>query len=249
MKRIAMVLVLLSATYVDLNAQSTASFHVFPQVADGLQSDGSSFYSTLAVTNVGTRAATCTIRLYGAVSSHITGSTVLAIPAAGGLVLKNTSLADGIPLQLATGYATLTCDQSVAAQVGYFYVAPGLPNFNLLGGATVFSSPPTTRAELLVANTVGFTTAFAIANDTDTAAQYQISILNDSLQQVASATIPVPARSNIARFVNEVVQLPSGYPGGAAIISSTSGPFSVVGLLFKGTTFLSLAAVPFPTTN
>jgi len=53
--RIALVLalVLLSATFGELRAQSTATFHVFPQVADGFLSDGSAYYSTARLWNDG----------------------------------------------------------------------------------------------------------------------------------------------------------------------------------------------------
>jgi len=247
MKKIVLMLVVLmvSATYADLNAQATGTFHVFPQVADGLLSDGSSYFSTLVAINVGTQAATCTLRLYGGVATHIRGSLILTIPPSGGLAQKSTSMTEAVFMPLAVGYATLSCDRPVAAQVGYFYLAPTLPNPIVLAGATVFSSPPTTRAELIVSNTIGFRSAIALANDTDTPGQYQITIVNDSGQQVATASVSVPARSNTAKFVDELVQLPPNFAG-AAIISSASGSFSAVGLLFSGGVFLSVAAVPFP---
>ena len=246
MRTIALVLLVLGATYADLNAQNSATFHVFPQVADGLLSDGSAYFSTVVAVNVGAQAATCTIRLYGGVASHIQGSVTMTIAASGGTAVKNTALADnGGFFPLATGYGTLSCDRPVAAQVGYFYLAPTLPNLNLLAGATVFSSPPTTRAELFVVNTIGFRSAVAIANDTDTPGQYQINVVNDSGQTVATTNISVPARSSVAKFFAELVQLPATFTGGGAIISSASSPFSAVGLLFNGSTFLSVAAVPF----
>jgi hypothetical protein len=247
MKKIALVLVVLSATYADLNAQNPATSHVFPQVADGLLSNGTAYFSTIVAANVGTQAANCTIKLNGAVASHIAGSATMTIAPNGGVAVKNTALADNAAfLPLATGYGTLTCDRPVAAQVGYFYLAPTLPTLNFLGSATVFSSPPTTRAELFVTNTVGFRSAVAIANDTDTTGQYQITIVNESGQTVVTTNISVPGRSSVAKFFDELVQLPANFGGGAIISGSASTPFSAVGLLFNGSSFLSVAAVPFP---
>jgi hypothetical protein len=241
-----LVLIVTSAACAELNAQSPATFHVFPQVADGLLSDGSAYFSSVLGVNVGAQTATCTIRLYGGVAGHIRSPVTMTIAPSGGVAVKNTALADnGGILPLASGYATLSCDRPVAAQVGYFYLAPTLPNLNFLGGATVFSAPPTTRAELLVTNTVGFRSAVAIANDTDAPGQYQINLVNESGQTVVTASISVPARSSLAKFIDELVQLPANFSGGGAIISSTSTPFSAVGLLFNGSTFLSVAAVPF----
>jgi hypothetical protein len=219
------------------------NFSRLSQVADGLLPDGSAYYSSLFTANVGTNAATCTIRLYGPVSNRITGSLTIVIAPSGGIVVKNTSLTDGILSPIATGYGTLTCDRPVAAQAGYFYVAPGLPNFRLLGAATVFSTPATTRAELILTTEVGFRMAVAIANNTDAAAQYQVTVLNDSFQTVGTTTVAVPARSNIAKFVDELVNLPANFDGAAFIDSST--PFSAIGLLYNGTTFLTVPAVPF----
>ena len=245
MRKILLALVILSATFADLNAQSPATFHVFPQVADGFVADGSAYFSTLVASTLGTQAATCTINLYGAVASHIRGVTITIAPL--GIVAKNTALADNAGfLPLATGYATLSCDRAVAAQLGYFYLAPTLPNLNVLGAATVFSSPPTTRAQIFGTNSVGFRSAIAIANDTDTTGQYQINVRNDSGQSIATTTISVPARSSVAKFFDELVQLPPNFGGSAVITSgSASTPFSAVGLLFNGSTFLSVAAVPF----
>jgi hypothetical protein len=245
MKKVALMLIVLSATYANLNAQNTATFHVFPQVADGLLSDGSAYFSSVVAVNVGTQSASCMIRLNGAVASHAPISATMTVAPSGGIAQRNTALADrGSFAPLGTGYATLTCDRPVAAQVGYFYLAPGLPTVSLLAGATVFSSAPTTRAELFVSNTVGFRSAIAIANDTDNTAQYQINVVNDSGQTVVTSSVSVPARSSVARFFDELVQLPANFTGGA-IISSASTPFSAVGLLFNGSTFLSVAAVPF----
>jgi hypothetical protein len=208
--------------------------------------NGTAYFSSIVVVNVGTRTASCTIKLYGGVANRIVGSVTMTIAPNGGTAAKNTAIADnGGFLPLATGYGTLTCDQPVAAQVGYFYVAPTLPNPIFLGGATVFSSPPTTRAELFVTNTVGFRTAIAIANDTDAAGQYQITVVNDSGQTVVTTSVSVPARSSVAKFVDELVQLPANFGGGAIISGSASSPFSAVGLLYNGSTFLSVAAVPF----
>ena len=244
MRKILLVLVVLGSMHASLNAQSALTFHVFPQIADGLLPDLSSYYSTIVALNTGTKAASCTINLYGAVASHIQ-TTTMTVAANGGVAATNTSLTNALLAPLATGYGTLTCDQPVFASAGYFNVAPGLPNFSLLAAATVFSSPATTRAEVVVVNTGGFRTAIAIANNTDSAAQYQITVLNGSGQTVGTTSVSVPGRSNLPKFIDELVQLPPGLSAGAAIISSASSPFSVVGLLFNGATFLSIGAAPF----
>src|SRR5215475_10551040 len=228
MRRIALVLIALSAMYADLNAQSALTFHVFPQVADGLLPDLSSYYSSLVAINTGSKVANCTIQPHGAVASHFQAPLTMTVAPNGGVAIKNTALTNTVLAPLATGYATMSCDQPVFASAGYFNVGPTLPNFSLVAAATVFSSPATTKAAIGVVNTVGFRTAVAIANDTDSAAQYQITLMNDSGQAVGSPiSISIPGRSNLAKFFDELFQLPPGLTGGAAIISSSnaSSPF------------------------
>jgi hypothetical protein len=98
---------------------------------------------------------------------------------------------------------------------------------------------------LFVANTGGFRSAVAVANNTDAPAQYQVKVITDSGQLVGTTNISVVARSNVATFFDQLVEFPANFVIGAAIISSASTPFSAVGLLFNGLTFSSTAAVPF----
>jgi len=74
--------------------------------------------------------------------------------------------------------------------------------------------------------------------------QYQLSVLDPNEQQVALTTISIPARSNSAKFIDELVRLPNDF-GGTAFITSTSNSLSVVGLVFNGSVFFSQPAVTF----
>jgi hypothetical protein len=234
MGKIAFSLALLCAAHLDLRAQGAATFHVFPQVADGV-AGSSGYISSLAAINVSNQAATCTYRLYGAVSGRISGPSTFTLSGNGSLTLVNTVVADGNVLPLATGYGTLTCSQSVAATLSYINLA--VPSGTVVAAAAVFSSPPTTRAELVAYQAAGYRTALALANDTDTAAQYQVTVAGPGGQQVGTTTVSVPARSNLPRFVDEIIALPNNFIGAVVITGST--PFSVVGLVYNGIVFFS----------
>jgi hypothetical protein len=147
-------------------------------------------------------------------------------------------LADGTNLPLATGYGTLTCSQPVTATISYVYLA--VPSGTVLAGAAVFSSPPAKQAELVVYQTAGYRTALAIANDTDTAAQYQVTVYFGSggTRQIGPANVSVPARSNLATFLDEIMKFPSDFNVGAVVVSGST-PLSVVGLVFNGSVFFS----------
>jgi len=236
MKRIILVTIFAAFMPVGLIAQSAATFHVFPQIADGNLNDGSFYSTSIFATNVNTQAATCTLRLYGVPASRLDTKSTVTLPARGSIALMATA-GNGSPL--AAGYATLTCDRPVHAFATYlFSSALGLT----LSGASVFSSPPTTRAQLIVLNLGRFRSALAIANDTDSVARYQLAVIDiEASQTVATTTITVPARSNLPRFLDEMFPLPKDFVG-SVVITSSSTPFSLVGLLYIDAAFLSQPA-------
>jgi hypothetical protein len=127
-------------------------------------------------------------------------------------------------LPLATGYSTLTCTQPVAASVLYAYIGFNGP----LSAATVFSSPPATRAQLVAIQNTRL--AFALANNTDASAQYQLALVTAAGQTITSTTLTVAARTNVARFIDEVMTVPQNFMGALTVSGSTQ--FSLVGLLF-----------------
>ena len=66
-------LVVMVAMPNNLEAQSSSTYHVFPQIADGKVGDGSYYQSSFFVTNVGASTANCAIQLYGLASTRIVG--------------------------------------------------------------------------------------------------------------------------------------------------------------------------------
>jgi hypothetical protein len=236
MKYTIFIMVTLLAMRMNLTAQGAAMSHVFPQIADGFTNVGTTYGTTIFATNVSSDPATCTLSLYGVPLSRLANGRPLTatMPTQGSVVTWNTTRGAG---PLVTGYASLNCNRPVTAFALYFHYASAGPS---LGGATVFSSPPSTRAQLVVAEGDS-KTAIALANDTDVAAQYQLTITDAATGEIRTATVTVPARSNLPRFLAELVQLPTQFFG-TLVITSSAGPFSVVGLLFEGNVFITLPA-------
>jgi hypothetical protein len=239
MRRILLLCILLAVAH-NLCAQGSATFHVFPQIADGLDSGGTSptgYVSSVLITNTSAASATCTLQLYGAgLANRIAGPSTVTLQGSGSFATINTTLLTFTLLPLATGYGTLNCTQPVAATVAYVYASLS----GIIGGATVFSSPAATRAQLLTIASTRL--GFAIANNTDAAAQYQVSLVNASGQIVSSGTVAVGARSNVAKFIDEGIfmNFPTDFTG-AFVVSGTT-PFNLVGLLFSGNVFTSQPA-------
>src|SRR5437867_3393652 len=243
MKKIILSLTILGVMPVEVRSQGAATFHVFPQIADGVLSDGTGYTSILLATNVSPQPARCRLQPYGrGLDSRFSGSSTFTLPTSGSFNILTTVAALNVLLPLTTGYATLSCDQPVVAEVAYTYFSPA----GVISGATVFPSPATTRAQLIMVT--GSRLAIAVANDTDSPGQYQLRVLNSSGQTVVTGTLSVPARSNSARFLDELVTLPANLTG-AVSITGFSGSFSVVGLFFVGPAFLSQTAVTFDTVN
>jgi hypothetical protein len=242
MKKIILTLVLLCAARTSVWAQDASTFHVFPQVADGAQGDGSFYVSTVLATNVNPQAANCTLHLYGGISSRLLGSPSFTLPNSGSFSLQATQSAFGFVLPLTTGYATLSCDRPVTALVGYLHLAA---SGTVSGAATVFPSPTTMHAQLLVNQTGGTRLALALANDTDAAGTYQVNLVDASGQIVVASSVTVSARSNTARFLDEIVRIPDNFSIGSVSVTSSSAAFSLIGLFFNGNVFFSQPATTF----
>src|SRR5262249_13854366 len=110
--------------------------------------------------------------------------------------------------------------------------------FHVVSAATVFSSPPATLAQLFPIPNQRL--AFALANNTDASAQYRLAAIDAAGQVMVSRLLTVPARSNVAKFIDEV--LPPGPPNLAFAVRVTSvgtAQFSLIGLIFLGDVFTS----------
>src|SRR5262245_44640471 len=70
----------LTASFV--HAQSSSTTHVFPQIVDGVSSDGSVFTSRFVIASIGGLPATCAISLFGLGPERLTpGASVTVQPA------------------------------------------------------------------------------------------------------------------------------------------------------------------------
>ena len=236
MKRIILVTVFVLVAQVSLMAQGASAFNVFPQIADGDVGNGSYYQTFVFATNVNAEPANCGVRLYGVPANRLNASSPTGIlPALGSVGVWTTS---GSLSPLATGYATLACDRPVAAFAAYlFSSADGVP----ISGTSVFSSPATMRAQFVVIQQPGTRLGLAVANDTDTAGQYRVAVSDLLGQPVVATTISVPARSNSPKYLDEIVALPQSFLG-TVVITSLSGPFSVVGLSTVGSVLIGQPA-------
>ncbi len=208
--------------------------HVFPQLADG-----GGWQSVLLVTNASQSTNLCTLELHGLTIDRFedrgttaTGSTATftLIAPAGYLVwpTKNESA-------LASGYATLDCTDPVVAQVLY---ASRDGSGTTTGMATVFSSQAGGVFQFPVL-TPDASLGIAIANDTNTGASCGVALKDPDRLSLGDSTISIPSKSNVARFLSQIIQTPPGFAGGSATISCDQ-QVAVIGLQFAGAVFTTL---------
>jgi hypothetical protein len=206
------------------------SDHVFPEIADGKFADGSYFRTTRIYSNpIATAGTSCATLLHGMTiggqSVFIGGlgpGTFAALPTAGTQALQS-------------GYAEMQCSLPVDAAALYsFYSANGVK----MSEATVFSSPPGLILQILSDSREGAQVGLAIANNTDQPNTYMITVYDAGGSVVGTATQNLPARSSIARFVNEFVPLPPNHYG--PVIVSGTGAANIIGLRFTGSTFTTI---------
>jgi hypothetical protein len=212
-------------------ASATANtYHVFPQFADGKLSAGDYYRTTLMISNLSsTGDANCVLQLHGLTAPAFNLTYTLG-PA--GWVIAQTSGAQNFQ----SGYATLQCSANVEAQLLYSYYSP---SGSKISEAAVFSSSPAGSVEILADEREGAAVGLAIANDTDRTTAYTITAGDANGNILASTPITIPARTSVAKFVDELVSLPANYYG-PMIVSSSTGTASIIGLRFRGAAFTTI---------
>lgn len=225
-----------------LPAAAQGDYLIFPQVADGFFNDGSFYGATLNIkhwqgsleTNV------CALDFYGMDADFGTGRSEafdVTVPRGGYVSIRTTGEVD-----IQTGYATLQCEAPVYAQMSYAYYDP-------FGNKVAEATVPATWFEqfvhkLIVDGRDNAQLGLAIANNTDSAHNYTLTLEDASGNPAGSGTTSVPARSNVAVFINDLVTPPpaAGETYLIEVRSEDLSYFSVLGLQFTGGVFSTIPA-------
>ena len=212
------------------------NFHVFPQFADGRFNDGTYYRMALNILPwLDTDPANCSLNLYGMKATFEGGSSVSVFPInipAGGFAAPRTTGQQ----QFQGGYGTLSCDVRVYATAVYTYHAA---NGAKIGEATVLSSEEVFWFTRFIADhRDGARLGVAIANDTDMQHTYKISATVNGA--VRTNQFVVPAGKNVGKFIDELIQFPSGTVTWLEIEALDQSYFYGVGLRFTGGVFTTI---------
>jgi len=210
--------------------------HVFAQFVDGKFGDNTFYRSTLLVSSDNSISTDCTATLGGlTVPGFGNGSTQSFTVAAGRTSVMTTPGTQS----LVSGYAKLICTAPVAAQVLYgSYSATGV----LLGQATVFSSPSATIAQLLADQRNGAQLGIAIANTGTASTQFVIKAIDQNNVEVGTGTVQLAGQAQTAKFLNQLISVPSSFVGKVQISTnpSTVGTVFAIGVRFTGPVFTTI---------
>jgi hypothetical protein len=213
-------------------AQNSSMTHVFPQIVDGVSSDGASFTSRFLISSIGGFPARCDISVFGMGSERLGTTNATVQPAS-----WETIATRGQDV-LSTGYARLDCSQPVFASLTYsLQSANGQP----VGIATVSGAPVASHALIPMPLNVPYRYGIAIANDSDAPLQAIWSFTSNGTGVVRN--LQVAARSHYIVFVDDMFSVPSSGSGTLEILANGSvgsGSFYITALVFAGGTFTNI---------
>lgn len=208
---------------------------IFPQIADGSSSDSSFFRTTISLTRKARGDANCRLILYDMDTDFGAGRGSLftmTVPGNGFTSFRTTGAG-----RLQSGYATVGCDRRISGQLTYAsYDASGTK----FGEATVFPTEVESSSySMIVDGRDGAQLALAIANNTNLSRAYNLTLRDWAGDTVSTGSVTVPARSNIAQFLNDLISPPpaSGIVYLLEVQSSDRSDFSMIGLHVTGFVF------------
>jgi hypothetical protein len=218
---------IISFTVSIAQAQNAALTHVFPQVVDGVVSDGSVFTSRLMIANSGVSPATCQVSLFGIAPERLSGAASVTVQPSSFETI--TTRGEDV---IGTGYARVDCSQPVVASLTY-----SIP----LGIATVPSAPVASVVLIPMVLNGRYRYGIAIANDNDET-QVVVSLF-DSGATSQVYTIPLQPKSQYVKFLDEIFDVPTAGLGTlriGAVPGGGPGNFHITSLLFDQSSFTNV---------
>lgn len=243
MKRLFLTLVWILTAAVLGHAQTTG---YFPQIANGIQSDGVTWKTTIFVTNPapsGSSPATGTITFTASNGSPFAISFVdstdapagsgntISFTISGGQTRKFVSTGTGA---LAIGFGTLSATATVFGTAVFSEFTAGGA---LISEASVQASAATTRQAIFVDTQAGFNTGVAYANPNSSPAGITLELFNtDGVRVVPSTSRTLAGNTQTAAFVRgDGGFFPASQPLAGTMQITSSEPLAAVALRFSST--------------
>ena len=217
--------------------------HVFPVVVDGALADGTRYRTSITLQNGSNFTSSCWIGFQGSAPPMIAPDGSLAT---GGLIQQHLQpgtydlfRSTGVG-SFTSGYAWISCSAPITAYAVYSsYVRGPGGNPILTSETTVTSSAAALSMQFINDGREDGRLALSIANDEFFPALVRIQVFDVIGRFIAQTQIVVPAKSTIAKFLNELVSgIPARHMGPVRIDSSQF--IYATGLRFTGPVLTSI---------
>jgi hypothetical protein len=225
------MMVFLTVMAVPAVAQTAATIHLFPQIADGKMGSDVIYKSYIYLTNLNSTMALCSVDLHGMESSRLDSSSMVPVLNGYSFVIQTSGQGP-----LATGYAGVSCMQPVYASLVY---SQSRSDGTVDGMATVFSAPPVKYAQIPVLLGENFRYGYSIANTNDSAMDVDVYLAVVGIN-LSSKTLTIPARSKLGGYLDELFGIQGSGIFSLKFVSASEKKFSVTALVFSGSTFATL---------
>lgn len=250
MKRVLLTLVWILTATVVCSAQKT---FYFPQIADGIQTDGVSWKTTLFITNTAAANAsngdvtiTFTTSQGAPFGIAFTGTgftssgNTVSMTIAGGQSRKLVSTGAGA---LTVGYATISAASADVTGTAVF--SEFTPSGALISEAGVPAADALARQAVFVDTQSGFATGVAYANPNAGPATITLALMNAQGQLVVPTTgRSLAGTTHTAAFVSELFPGPQGQGVAGTMQITSSVPLAAIALRFSpGGLFTTLPPV------
>jgi hypothetical protein len=251
MKRTVLILTWIFISTVLCSAQTT---FYFPQIADGIQSDGITWKTTIFITNpaaAGTSTASGTITFTTSAGGPFSisfvdgsGATVgsgntIPFSISGGQARKYVSSGSGA---LSVGYAVVNSSAPITGTAVFSEFTAG---GGLISEAGVPSAAASTRQAIFVDTQSGFNTGVAVANPNAGPTTITLQLLSSQGVTVVAtpATQPLAGNQHTAAFVSQLFPSAPAFAGTMLIDSQT--PLAAIALRFSPSgLFTTLPPIP-----
>lgn len=221
-----------------------SSFHVLPLIVDG-----AGFQSQILVTNLSPFANQCALELHGPgldIDRFSTDYEAMANGSSIPLPLFTTgdsvSIASIGSQSLAFGYATLDCNEPVAAQNLLTVSVADKP----AGMTTIYSSQAADEFRFPVVPRAG-SLALIFTNDSEFDAACAIELNDYAGVSAGERSASAPMKSTAVNFLDDLYDIPGEFPGGTATVSCDR-EINAVSLPISGAAFAALAPTVFSST-
>jgi hypothetical protein len=230
---------------------TAANDYVFPLFVDGATT-GMSYRSTLKITNTSTTnplQCTLTQRNTSAAFTGVDGTFYSADIFDGGFsppALTQIILDHFLPFEilrtnaqspLKTGYAKLSCPADVQAEL-QFSVSDS--RNSKVAEATITPATPGTSFQFLMDKRDATRLGFSYVNDSAAIGQFALIARDRFNFEVDRAYDTIDSWSQVSRFVDEMLGLPTDFVGTIELVGLSGGQNYAVGFQFTGIVFTTI---------